>query len=453
MNPGISTRLLAQFSEFVAGHMGLHFPAERWPDLQRGIQNAMPEFGFANAEQCVQWLMTEPLTRQQIEILAGNLTVGETYFFREKRAFEILAAHILPELIQSRRGRDQHLRFWSTACCTGEEAYSLAITLRRIIPDLQDWQVTILATDLNPRFLHKAAAGVFGEWSFRDAPAWLKDQYFQCEESNRYTIRPEIRQMVQFAHLNLAADTYPALLTDTNAMDVIFCRNVLMYFAPARAQKVIAQLQRCLVDGGWLALSATESAVATSRQFTAVSFDGAILYRKSDRPAAPVVAPVTPVEWELPAEPPVPAPTVEPPHGKPAPDARELIQLTRELANHGRLTEALAAADTLMLAEKLNPVVHYLRAMILQEQGAMPQAVAALRRAIYLNHEFIIAHFALGNLTRGAGQQKEADKHFLNALQLLDRCQQDDILPESEGMTAGRLAEIINSMHEEAPVL
>ncbi len=436
--------LLQQFSEFVAAHMGLHFPVERWPDLRRGIHSAATEFGYTDEAACVQWLMSAPLTRHQIEILAGNLTVGETYFFREKRVWEVLTERIVPELVQSSRGGEQHLRFWSAGCCTGEEAYSLAITLRRAIPDLKDWQATILATDVNSRFLQKAATGVFGEWSFRDAPGWLKEQYFQPAESGRYEILPEIRRMVQFEHLNLAEDTYPSLLTDTNAMDVIFCRNVLMYFAPAQAQRVVTQLHRCLVDGGWLALSATETSVATSRQFTAVNCDGAILYRKCEIPPAPVVAPVV---WEAPV---VEQPRVASPPT--VPDAPEMIRLTRELANQGRLAEALTLADKLVLAEKLNPVAHYLRAMIVLEQGAMPEAAKALQRAVYLDHNFVIAHFALGNLARSAGRRKEAEKHFTNVLHLLDRYGQDDILPESEGMTAGRLAEIINSMRDEAPV-
>ena len=449
MSHSVSNLLLAQFSEFVAAHIGLHFPPERWPDLQRGIRTATPELGHLDEVECVQWLMSAPLTRHQIEILAGNLTVGETYFFREKRVFEILAERIVPELVQSRRGGEQHLRFWSAACCTGEEAYSLAITLRRAIPDLPDWRVTILATDVNPRFLRKAAMGEFGEWSFREAPAWLKEQYFERVEGNRYAIRPEIQQMVQFELLNLAEDTFPSLLTDTNAMDVIFCRNVLMYFAAAQAQRVVAQLQRCLVDGGWLALSATETAIAPARQFTAVNFDGAILYQKSDRLLLPAVAPAVAVAGDRPVVPAEEPPRVDPP---PAPDTREMIQVTRELANQGRLAEALAAADQLLRAEKLNPVAHYLRAMIVLEQGALPEAAKALQRAVYLDHNFVVAHFALGNLARSTGRRKEADKHFTNVLHLLDRHQQDDILTESEGMTAGRLAEIVNSLHEEAPV-
>lgn len=445
MKHEISNLLLAQFSEFVAAHMGLHFPAERWADLRRGIRSAAPEFGYTDEVACVKWLLSAPLTRPQIEILAGNLTVGETYFFRENRVFELLTERILPELIQSRRGGEPHLRFWSAACCTGEEAYSLAITLRRSIPDLKDWKVTILATDVNPRFLQKAASGVFGEWSFRNAPVWLKQQYFQCTESGQYVILPEIRRMVQFEHLNLAEDTYPSLLTDTNAMDLILCRNVLMYFAPAQSQRAVAQLQRCLVEGGWLALSATETAIIPPRPFAAVNLDGAILYRKCERPVEPVIPPAPLRLWQ--------APVTEPSHKPslpPAPDGPEMIRMTRKLANEGRLAEALTWADRLVLAEKLSPLAHYLRAMIRLEQGALPDASRALQRAVFLDQNFVIAHFSLGTLALGAGKIKAADKHFTNALHLLDRYDQNEILPESEGMTAGRLAEMINSMRDEA---
>jgi chemotaxis protein methyltransferase CheR len=442
--------LLNEFSAFVAGHLGLHFPPERWPDLQRGIRAAAREFGYADEEACVRWLMSAPLTKLQIEVLAGNLTVGETYFFREPRTFAALEQQVLPELIRARRDGERRLRFWSAACCTGEEAYSLAILLRRLLPDWRDWNVTILATDVNPRFLHKAAQGVFGEWSFRDAPAWLRDGYFTKLEAKQYEILPELKRMVTFEHLNLALDVYPSLLNDTNAMDVIFCRNVLMYFASAQAQRVVAQLHQCLVDGGWLALSATETSVATSRQFTSVNCDGAILYRKCEQPPAPVMMPATPVVWDLPAVPVVEQPRLASP--PPVAAAPEMIRLARELANQGRLADALVWADKLVAAEKLNAVAHYLRAMIVLEQGASAEAAKALHRAVYLDHNFVIAHFALGNLARNAGRRKEAEKHFTNVLHLLDRYGQDDLLPESEGMTAGRLAEIVNAMRDEVPV-
>lgn len=170
MTQNLSDQLLAQLSEFVARHIGLHFPQERWRDLERGVQSAAHELRAPNMTACAQWLLSEPLTRKQIEILAGNLTVGETYFFREKRSFAILGDSILPELIGARQKTERRLRLWSAGCCTGEEPYSLAILLDRILPNLQRWRVTILGTDVNPHFLQKAAEGVFSEWAFRDAP-------------------------------------------------------------------------------------------------------------------------------------------------------------------------------------------------------------------------------------------------------------------------------------------
>src|SRR5712692_5314204 len=131
--------LLSHLTDFVAAQMGLNFPRERWRDLERGIVSAAGDFGFADAGSCAQWLLSSPLTRGQIEILASHLTVGETYFFRERKSFAVLEDHILPELIRSRRGNEQRLRVWSAGCCTGEEPYSVAILLNRMIPDLKDW--------------------------------------------------------------------------------------------------------------------------------------------------------------------------------------------------------------------------------------------------------------------------------------------------------------------------
>ena len=138
-----------RLSEFIAEHMGLHFPRERWADLQRGMAGAAVECGFDDAAACADWLLSAPPTRTQLQVLANHLTVGETYFFRDKRTFDVLASRVLPELIDARRGRERRLRLWSAACCSGEEAYSLAILLHQVLPDLADWHVTILATDIN----------------------------------------------------------------------------------------------------------------------------------------------------------------------------------------------------------------------------------------------------------------------------------------------------------------
>lgn len=484
--------------ELIAERTGLHFPHERQDDLRRGLIDVTQELGFADLAACVDGLTSATITKAQLQVLASHLTIGETYFFRDKQTLEALSENILPKLIRTRRGREQRLRIWSAACCSGEEPYSLAILLHQLLPDLQDWQVTITATDINARFLHKAAAGIYGEWSFRNAPSGLKARYFTRNADGRYVIVPEIRRMVTFAHLNLVEDAYPSLATDTNAMDLIFCRNVLMYFTPLQISKVIGKLGDALVQDGWLAVSPSEASHALFPQFAQENFPGAILYQKSNATARKeqlwksssrdemtrLVTPVTatPLPWALPvplavpqeSSPLPPAKTVlaEAPltaaaraellyqqghyseavdtlltsSGRRAPDVQTFSLLARALANQGKLTDALTWCERWIAADKLDTAGHYLRAIILLEQGDPEQARASLQRALYLDHDFVPAHFALGNLARSREKFGEADKHFANALNLLRRYQSDDLLPATDGLTAGRLTETITSI-------
>ncbi|MCI0527981.1 MAG: hypothetical protein L0Y56_11145 [Nitrospira sp.] len=222
MNNRVSEDLLSQLSEFVAAQIGLYFPRKRWHDLERGIRSAAREFSFKDIESCIQWLVSSSLTKGQIEILASHLTVGEIYFFREEKSFAVLEKQVLPAWIRSRQGTERRLRIWSAGCCTGEEPYSIAILLNKVISDWKDWNITILATDINPRFLQKALDGVYSEWSFRGTPAWVKERYFKRTRDGRFEILPPIKKMVTFSQLNLAEDVYPSLLNGTNALDMIF---------------------------------------------------------------------------------------------------------------------------------------------------------------------------------------------------------------------------------------
>jgi chemotaxis protein methyltransferase CheR len=461
-------------SEFIAEHMGLHFPPDRRADLQRGLAEAADELGFDDVAVCADWLLSAPPNRQQLQVLASHLTIGETYFFRDKRAFDVLASHVLPDLIQARRGNDQRLRLWSAACCSGEEAYSLAILLHQLLPDLAEWRVAILGTDINPRFLRKAVDGSYGEWSFRDAPAGLKERYFQRTGKGSFVIRPEIKALVTFEHLNLARDVHPSVATGTNAMDVIFCRNVLMYFTPTTIRKVVGNLHRALADGGWLAVSPSEVSQALFPQFVTKNFPGVILYQRSDaahlEASAPALADIPSLAPTMPArqetQPFVesrptafgvaagfeepgdsePAGTLTAPAGERQPKAQAFSVTARALADQGKLADALECCNQWIAADRMNAAGHYLRAVVLLEHGQQADARRSLQRALYLEPTFVLAHFALGSVARGRSQHHEADKHFANTLDLLHRLQPHDILPESDGLTAGRLTETIIAM-------
>jgi chemotaxis protein methyltransferase CheR len=473
MHRTLPDSLLEPLSHLLAECMGLGFPEERWGDLERGIAAAAPLFAAPDARACAQRLLSAPLTHCEIERLASCLTVGETYFFREPRSFEVFERHILPELLHSRE-HARRLRLWSAGCCTGEEPYSIAMLLDRLIPDLGAWNTTLRATDINPEFLRKAARGVYGEWSFRGTPDWVRARWFRRTRAGRYTLDEGIRRRVNFSILNLADDSYPSLTSNTNAMDVIFCRNVLMYFTAERARKVIENFHRALVDGGWLIVSPTETSASLFSGFTAVEFPGAVLYRKLAGAAPRRVVPGYPAPvFAVPPEnlkPPEPAMFPEPVvaqamESAPATAAEPGAALAskqddpraapalmaRACANQGRLAEAVAWCEQAIAADKLNPACQYLLATIQQEQGQGDAAAQSLTRALYLDPDFVLAHFALGNLRLAQGRHREAQRHFDTALALLHAHPHGEPLPESEGLTAGRLTQIISSVRASLP--
>jgi chemotaxis protein methyltransferase CheR len=478
----VDDSLLNHFAEFMATVAGWSFPPGRRDDLLRGISTAAAELGQPDAKRCMQWLMEANIGRREIEILARYLTVGETYFYREPAVFAALEYRVLPELIEARRkAGNLSLRLWCAACCTGEEAYSLAMVLSRLLPDLEQWHITLLATDINAVFLQRAADAVYKPWSFRNAPRWLQGGYFKVTPAG-FALQPRIKRMVTFAYLNLVDDSYPSVENNTNAMDLILCRNVLMYFSPEQTARVVRNLQHALVPGGWLVVSSTETSHELFKELNTVNFPDAVLYRKLDATqlAPSKLQPLLQDElsWlatTLPAPEPAPEPEMAPAPEAPAPpampqpylQAQALYQegryteaaavlegnaesapakllLARAAANLGQLELAASYSEQAIAADKLNPGCQYLLAAILDEQGQPEAAYAALKRALYLDQSFVLAHFSLGNLAKRLGKAN-ATKHFDNALRLLADYAPDALLPESEGITAGRLAEIIQA--------
>lgn len=472
-------QLLSRLSEHVAEQMGLYFPQDRWRDLESGIEAAARELGLADAVAYGRDLLAAKLSKEQIEVLAGALTIGETYFFRDTRSLDLLADEVFPEMIRARRAADRRLRIWSAGCCTGEEAYSLAILLDRLLPDLERWQVMLLATDINSRFLRKAAEGIYGEWSFRGAPPWLKERYFRPVAARRFALAPRIKSLVTFAYLNLGEDVYPSLDNNTNAMDLILCRNVLMYFSEERVAQVVHNFHRALVGTGWFLVSAVETSSQFNKYFVPAPFDGATLYRKRIE-SAPVQAPTPAVilpRWDAApstsddagSQPERPAPPPQSVHAAalalyergryaeaaellkdaaaaPESDIDDATLLARIHANLGDLGTARWWAERAVAADRTNALSHYLCAIILQEQAQFEAAAIELQKTLYLEPAFVLAHFALGNLTHGQGKPAAAARHFANALDLLRRYDDNDVLPHSEGMVAGRLKQTIESM-------
>lgn len=475
---GGGTVLLEEFSAFLAARMGLHYAADRWGDLERAVVQMAVELGFADGDACMRHFLSVPVDRTGIETLASHLTIGETYFFREPASFEALSTRILPDLIAQRRASgNRTLRIWSAACSTGEEAYSMAILLDRLIPDAAGWTITILATDINPRSLRKAIEGVYGDWSFRGIDPEIRRAYF-TPRGTRWEIVPRIRRMVSFAYHNLAEDLYPSVQNNTNAMDIIFCRNVLMYFSTGTARRVVSNLQHSLVEGGWLVAASVEGSAELFQPLANIGLVDATIYRKTQSP--PLMPFTLPPLPEMPAEDPLPELLVSPllvPAPLPseielpgpldeamalyqrgenaaaialllgdpglAGDGKALTLLARLYANEGRLDLAEECCRRALAVDRLTPERHYLLAMIRQEVGDPRGAAEALKRALFLDPDHILAHVALAGLAMADSRKAEARRCYRNALALLSARAVHEALPDGDGLTVGRLTEIV----------
>ncbi len=507
MIQNIPDHLISKLSDFVRSQTGLYFPKEKWRDLNRGVKAAVRELAEEqtineDTASCIQWLLSSSLTKKQLDTLVGYLTIGETFFFRDKNILQVLKDHILSGWVKSSQGREKSIRFWSAGCCTGEEPYSIAMLMDEMMPELKDWKITILATDINTRFLQIAEKGAYGRWSFRDTPDGIVEKYFKKRTDNRYEISPHLKEMVNFCQLNLAEQDYPSALNNTHAMDVIFCRNVLMYFAPDLRGEVIKRLTHSLVESGWLIVSPSETAFVQQPGLNAVRFQGAVLHRKGQprkedleqrvsemRPGPLPFSSVSPLSRRPPGDKETNHKRlkrkkdkkrgknyVEPKqdiyqesvnlykeglykesveklttllsNGKNSNgifllNPQSMALLAKSLANMGKLDEAKKWSKKAAKTEKLNPGHHYLLATIYQEQGRLTESIKSLKHALYLDPGFVLAHFTLGNLTRQQGKINESRKHNKNAFSLLLSMDHEEILPYSEGMTAGRLMETV----------
>jgi chemotaxis protein methyltransferase CheR len=251
--------------------------------------------------------------------------------------------------------------------------------------------------------------------------------------------------MVTIAPLNLVEESYPAMVTNTSAMDLILCRNVLMYFTREAQRASVLRLQRALVADGWLVVSPAEASAELLHPLVPVDVAGAILYRKEPTSIAALLPSWIP-ETILP-EPDTPVPFAEPsvdrvtaivPIASPAPSD---LQGARVLADQGRLEEARELCEAALVKDRLDPEAHLLLAAIAQERGDIPAALDALRRALYLAPDSAPAHFLLGSLQLRQRQRTQGRRSMETVVSLLSAVPRDEPVAGGGGLTSGRLLE------------
>ncbi len=497
MTQDLSEHILQPISQYILSQTGLFFPPSKWNLLTKGLKAAATDHHM-DVSAFAAHILESPPTSTLINSLAAYLTIGETYFLRDKNLFQTLKDHILMDIMDSPQAHGKRLSFLSAGCATGEEPYSIAILIDHMCPILKNWKISIIGTDINPVFLDKARKGIYSRWSLRETPEQIVKKYFIQTEANQFELAPHIRRMVQFAQLNLMEPDYAHALNIRAEINILFCRNVLMYFDDVSRNQVIEKLCRLIANNGWFITGVAESGFVQTPELTPVKFSHIVLYQKKPPPLMPIPIPRAADNMDVS----LPIPSVATPGRSPGsvsrpkqpgaafspkpktdfelyqealndyekgdyqasalklgrlmnrrqPDDSVLIEtdllilLAKSYANLGDLCEAEFWCRKAIASEKLNPEIHFLMSSILQAGGKIPEAIESLKNAIYLDPDFIMAHFLMGLLLHHEKNVMQSRKYFENALSLLRNKDPDEIVPFSEGLTAGRLLETITTM-------
>jgi chemotaxis protein methyltransferase CheR len=442
---------------------GLSFSPQRRDSAEQGVRRAMTRAGVSDPESYRALIARDA---HALDDLVVELTVGETYFFRDAEQFAFIRRTVVPDLW--RRYRPEHtVRVWSCGCASGEEAYSLAILLRE---EGLAKRCYLLGTDISRAALARCHQAAYSHWSLRGPGATAAAPYL-TRRDNLFVVQDRIRRAVTFEYLNLAHAVYPSFATGTWGMDLILCRNVLIYFERETVRDVARRLFESLAPGGWLLTAASDPPLSAEAPFEVVVTDVGVFYRRSllldgvtgrrrdgvtgdVEPA--VVAPLA-EGYDSPRHP--IAPSAMPTDAQaraafaqgdyaraanltetPTADLPLAILHVRALANLEMARAERACADAAAI-HPLATELHYLHAVLLLELGRDEEAARAARRVVYLDPTLALGHFTLGSILMRCGDRARARRSYRNARDLCATRPADETVPLSDGMPAGRLAE------------
>jgi chemotaxis protein methyltransferase CheR len=272
--PQITEDELRRFADFLYRRTGMVFTETKRYYVERRIAERIIATSSQSFAGYFAYLRSE--IRDEVEHLINAFTVNETYFYREDHQLSCLSADLLKERVEAKRPGDT-VRIWSVPCSTGEEPYSIAIWLLENWKDVDAYDIEIVGSDIDTRVLEAAAEGIFGKRALMRLSPELIDRYFHALDDERWQILDDLRQSVRFSRVNLieTKETRPQ-----GRFDVIFCRNVLIYFDDESRRVAAENLYDNLLPGGFICLGHTESMSRISPLFEVCRYSGAIVYRR-----------------------------------------------------------------------------------------------------------------------------------------------------------------------------
>lgn len=262
--------------DYVYQYCGLHFAEESQYILEKRLARRLQQHKLKSFKDYYYLLRYNSDREQELTELINLLTTNETYFFREDFQLKSFTDEIIPEICARKKAQGvRRLRIWSAGCSTGEEPYTIAMLLLDK-PELRDWQIDIVGTDISQKVLHVARRGLYGENSFRSTEDDYRQRYFH-EQDGKWLIADQVKKLVTISHLNLFDGPRLSLL---GKMDVIFCRNVIIYFDLAAKKRVVETFHQRLQPEGFLLLGHSESLMNISTAFELRHLKHDMVYQK-----------------------------------------------------------------------------------------------------------------------------------------------------------------------------
>ena len=462
--------LRSQIKIHIAERCGLYFRDHDLRNLETGVTQRMKACGFDSVHSYYLHLTTSEGKEAEFRELLNLLTINHTYFFRNEPQFLAFKEKVLPQLLElrmeqafkSKTEQKPKLRIWSAGCSTGEEPYTIAMILREAIQHPEDWDIEILATDASSEAMEKANRGIYNENSMRLVEEPYRSKYFtkltSSKQGGEWKLSDEIKRMVKFGFLNLMADPYPA------GLDIIFCRNVTIYFELKTTISIMDRFFESLLDPGYLFLGYSESLQFLTNKFQMGSFQDGIYYRKVTgklqevQPTFSWQAPAEEVE-EYVEEMSLPVLTAIAESKQPVVLSPEEFKGMREqilrfiylkeyekalsliekisvegekmvdihylaadiYANMNRHEDAKARLKKALGIDSLFAPAYYLAGCICLEDDQISKAKESLQKAIYIDKDFVMARFYMAQVLRSEGRASEAIREYRNTLAILSK--------------------------------
>lgn len=264
------------FRSFIYELTGIYFEESKKYLLEKRLENRMEDLGCSSVKE-YYYLLKSDSRGSEVSNLINVVTTNETYFFRNMPQLKLLSEELLPKIIEKKRQlKDYTLRMWSAACSTGEEPYTLAILALENIPDSEKWLIQIFGNDINRQVLDRARKGVYGSRAVKDVHPYYMEKYF-IQNGGTFEVKRDLKKLVRFSFINLIDEKQMTAMVN---MDIIFCRNVLIYFDDESRKQAVNFLYDSLRHDGYIFLGHSESMSRISTAFKLVKFQNGIIYKK-----------------------------------------------------------------------------------------------------------------------------------------------------------------------------